>query len=399
MTEKGLGDNRIVPDFLRIKHEYLFRLIGNEGRLSLESKCVLLILILLFPCLVLNSFSGQFPGTLEAYFINGWAHFLASIFTGVFAWLLVRFLKRINEKIGHVNSIIHPSRSLRTIERYLTGRKAEQEDKRALFMKEVNRYKKWTKSLTSYKWYYFDAMGGAICGLIVGIYLVGPAHGWILNDLLKGLYVRIWYVFYGFFLGAFLFYIFAGYHAIRKYCQNVVPYGELVPLDPDRTGGLRELGRLSLDLDLIVALPSIAFPIYLLRFKLFEFLGSEPQNISTNSEINIAIILSVLYAFLLVLVFFASISPAHDYMVKAKIEYLLKMHNEYRNMHTMLLQKLNTDAHVDPEEYQILSGLYNLYDRVEGMAVWPLDFRTTVRFLVTSLLPLISIGITISIPS
>jgi hypothetical protein len=95
--------------------------------------------------------------------------------------------------------------------------------------------------------------------------------------------------------------------------------------------------------------------------------------------------------------FFASISPAHDDMVKAKTEYVLKIHNEYKDMHEALLKKLNTKKRIGHLEYNRLEGLYKLYDRVESMAVWPLDFRTTARFFVTSLLPLISIGITVSL--
>lgn len=33
-----------------------------------------------------------------------------------------------------------------------------------------------------------------------------------------------------------------------------------------------------------------------------------------------------------------------------------------------------------------------------SMAVWPLDFQTTLRFSITSLLPIITVGITISMP-
>ena len=172
---------------------------------------------------------------------------------------------------------------------------------------------------------------------------------------------------------------------------------EILPLDPDRTGGLRELGQLALDLDLILAIPSVAFPIYLLRFKIFEFLGREVENISRATEINMAIMISILYGLLLVIIFFGSISPAHDDMVKAKRNYLLKIHGEYRDIHEELLRKLDTKQRVEPKEYSRLSSLHDLYDKVQSMAVWPLDFRTVVRFTATSLLPLVSVGISISI--
>lgn len=92
-----------------------------------------------------------------------------------------------------------------------------------------------------------------------------------------------------------------------------------------------------------------------------------------------------------------SISPAHDDMAKAKDEYLLKVHSEYRDIHEEVLRKLEPDELMGPEEYKRLSGLYELYDRVNSMAVWPLDFQTMIRFAITSILPILSIGISFSI--
>ena len=384
MPKKDASNERIIPDLLNMKYEYLFRTIGRDGKYSLESKCFFLVLILFISCLITNSLSG----TLLVYFIEGWGHFVATVFTGVFVWFLIRFLRKIDEKIHHVNQISSPPKRERGQEGYEEWKRWE---------RKIEKYTKWVRGLDSHKGYYFQAIGGSVCGFILGMFLIGPQHGWVQGNLLTELYLRAWFIFYGFFVGACLHYIFGGFWAIRKYCKDVVSHEEILPLDPDHTGGLRELGRLSLDLDLIVAVPSVAFPIYLLRFRLFEFLGREVKNIETHSEIRIAIMLSALYALLLVLVFFGSISPAHDDMVKAKNNYLLRMHSEYKGMHKELLHKLDTKQRVEPKEYSRLSGLYDLYDRVESMAVWPLDFRTTLRFLITSLLPLISVGITISL--
>ena len=235
------------------------------------------------------------------------------------------------------------------------------------------------------------------------MYVITPSHGWILYEsngwLLKDVYLRAWFISYGFFLGGCLHYIFDAYGAIRKYCKDVVSDEELLPLDPDRAGGLRELGRLSLDLDSIIALPSIAIPIYLLRFEILQSFGREVDGGIGAPQMQAAIVLCTLYALVLAVVFFASISPAHEPMVKAKVKYLLKIHKEYKDLHKKLLDKLDTKEIIEPTEYRRLSGLYDLYDRVERMAVWPLDFRTVVRFAITSTLPLLSIGITISFSS
>jgi len=389
MTEKDANKNRIIPDSLNMKYEYLFRTTGREGKYSLELKCLFLVSVLFIPCLITNFFSR----TLLDYIVQGWGHFLTTLFTGVFMWFMIRFVRRTDEKIHHVNQIISPPERKKRQEGYEEWHR---------WKRKIRKYTEWARPKSYYQWYYLQTIGGAICGFIISTTLIGPDyglnHGWVQGDFFKALYLVAWYTFFGFFCGACLHYISMGFWIIRKYCKDVVSYKEILPLDPDRTGGLRQLGRLSLDLGLIVALPSVAFPIYFLRPRLWEVLkvlGYPVITTVSHSEIYIASVLSIFYVILLVLVFFVSISPAHDDMVKAKNNYLLKVHGEYKDMHKELLRKLDTKQSIEPEEYERLSGLYDLYDKVEGMAVWPLDFRTVIRFMITSLLPLISVAISI----
>lgn len=378
MSEEDERNKRIIPDFLNIKYEYLFKTIGRNGRYSLELKCLFLVLILYIPGLITTSLAG----TLPIYVLEGWRHLFSTVFMVIVIWFLIRFLKRMDEKLQHVSQIIFPPKKEKP------NQEGYEEWNR--WKEKIEKYKKWARSsLASYRWHYFQEIGGAACGLILGIFIIDPEVGWVSNNLFNELYLRIWYIFLGFLVGACLGSIWGGFWAIRKYCKNVVSHEEILPLDPDHTGGLRELGRLALDLDLIVALPSIAFPLYLL--------GREPEFWGVKT-IQLGIGISVLYALVLIFVFFLSISPAHDDMVTAKTNYLLKIHREYKDMHKTLLKKLEPKRLIDPKEYDRLSDLYKLYDRVESMAVWPLDFRTTLRFSITSLLPLITVGITISIP-
>ena len=375
MTQEDESNGRIIPDLLNMRYEYLFRTIGKGGKLSLELKCLLLVLILYVPGLI----TSHFAGTLEIY-APDWRRFVSTVSIGVIVWLLIRFLKRMNRKIQHVSQILSPPKKERP------NQKGHKEWKR--WEEKIEHYKKWACSLTSHAWYYFQTIAGAICGYILGVLTIDPKIGWVGGNILTELYLRIWYVFLGFLVGGSLFFMWGVFWAIRKYCKNVISHEDILPLDPDRTGGLRELGRLALDLDLIVALPSIVFPLYLL----------------TNPELPISIenagpwiLISIAYALVLIFMFFVSISPAHDDMVTAKTNYLLKIHREYKDMHKKIVQKLEPEELIEPGEYKRLSGLYELYDRVESMAVWPLDFQTTLRFSITSLLPLISVGISISI--
>jgi len=69
-TEKEKNNERIIPDLLKIEHEYLFSNInsGPDGRLSLELKCLSLVLILYLPGLV----AAYFEGTWDIYVYDDW---------------------------------------------------------------------------------------------------------------------------------------------------------------------------------------------------------------------------------------------------------------------------------------------------------------------------------------
>jgi hypothetical protein len=368
MTGRDANKERFIPDLLDMKYEYLFRTIGKHGKYSTGLKCFFLILILSIPCLLMNYLTG----TLTDYFIGDWGYFVVTVFMGVFLWILIRFQKGIDEKIHIIGQAISPPKREREQEGYEAWMR---------WKKKVRNYVNWAHTrFFSYKRYYFSVIVGLVCGFIIGLFIIEPEYGWIQQNLLKELYLRAWWIFFGFLAGASFYYLVKGFWAIRIYCKDVVSHEEILPLHPDRTGGLKELGRLSFDLDLIVALPSIGFPIALLGFM---------QRVTKNIELAIA--LSALYALTLVFMFFIPISPAHDAMVKAKNDYILKVHDEYRDLHEELLKKLTTKKRIEPEEYSSLSNLYDLYKRIQSMAVWPLDFGTILRFSITSLVPIISV--------
>lgn len=378
---------RIVPDLLNMKYEFLLKTIGRKGFCSLELKCLFLLLILYVPGLITTLLAG----TWYSYIVDDWRRFIAIVFIGVFMWLMTRFVERINDEIQHVDQIISPPKKEKDQEGYKEWKNGEGYYKWRNWEKKLHKYTIWVRSgPASHKWYYFYVMLGIVAGLILNIFILDPTGvKWVQGDLLNEIYYRAWFVSLGFLMGACLHYIFGGFWIIRKYCKDVVSHEEILPLDPDRTGGLGELGRLSLDLDLIAALPSVVFPLYLFG-RQSEYLASLGSSVWVG--------ISVIYAIFLVFVFFVSISPAHDEMARAKKDYLLKIHSEYKDMHESILQKLEPGALIEPEEYKRLSGLYELYDRVKSMAVWPLDFQTTLRFSITSLLPIATIGITISVP-
>jgi hypothetical protein len=364
---------QIVPDFLNHSWEHLFRRIGNDGVLTCQIKCLALVLILYVPGLVITALTG----TLTRFLSIGWGFFLSNVLIGIIVWLLIDFLKEVNDKLVQVNQILTP----------LEGEVKQEELENVMKWEDrKEKYKQWTHKSRLYLWYYFYAFGASISSFFVCEFVVLEriGIGWVQNNPFNELYFITWFIALGFIGGACLHYIFLSFWIIRRYCKDVISTDEIRPFDPDHTGGLRELGRLALDLDLVVALPSLAFLIYL------------PQNPGVLA-IDVLIGISILYCLFLISVFFISLSPAHDSMINAKVRYLMKIHEEYRERHLELLNKLYTNEHLDSKDFSWLRGLYKLYDRVESMAVWPLDYRTLLRFLLTSILPLIASVITVSL--
>jgi len=360
---------RLIPDFLNLRYEYLFKILGNDGNLSYEAKCLFLVAILYTPGLIVTTLTD----TVKEFISIGWGFFLSNVLLGIVVWLLISFSRKANDKLVQVTEIIAPT-------------KKESEELKE-WKEKIEEYKEWTHfELTKWYWHYFQAITATIGGFLICKFIIleRVGIGWIQNNLLNELYFLAWFSFLGFLAGSSLSYVFIGFWLIRKYCKDVISEKEVKPLDPDHTGGLRELGRLSLDLDLVVALPSLTFLIYL------------PQRPEVLS-VEVLGGLSILYCLLLISVFFITLSPAHNAMVKAKIDCLTKIHKEYREMHETLIEKLVTEKRLKKEDYERLKGLYDLYDRTESMAVWPLDYRILLRFLVTSVLPLIASVITISL--
>jgi len=377
---------RFIPDLLELPFEYLFKILGGDSnRLPRQVRCLILVLILYAPGLMVTSITG----TVTVFVSEGWGFFLSNILIGLVVWLLIGFLKNVNGKIENVNRIIAPIES--ETSKATTLEEQTKQNDRPSWNKRKENYKKWVSGEIDKgaKWYYSQALATAVLGLLISKFVVVEKIGWIQGNLFNELYLVMWFTFLGFLAGASLYYIEFGFWMIRKFCKDVITDAEILPLDPDHTGGLRELGRMSLDLDLVVALPSLVFLIYI------------PQNpdILTKwigKEIFIAI--TILYTLFLTCVFFISLSPAHDDMARAKTKHLMKIHDEYRDIHSKLIRKLTTKGEqLKKEDYDIVKGLYDLYDRVENMSVWPLNYRILIRFILTSILPLITALITISI--
>jgi hypothetical protein len=72
--------------------------------LSYETKCVVLVLLLYIPGLIITALTG----TITSFISVGWGFFFSNVLIGVVVWLLIGFLRKVEEKIVQVSQIIAP---------------------------------------------------------------------------------------------------------------------------------------------------------------------------------------------------------------------------------------------------------------------------------------------------
>ncbi len=327
--------------------EFFLRHICNPGRLGYGIKCLTSAIVIY----AIGITSTALGGTLLEY-LNDYGFLVANLVMGVALWSLSRSMREIDDAIILVAPDKKDSAQLRD-------------------------FFKWAKVQDSVWWYHLDTIGGALIALSVGILvvlptLIPPQH-WVRNgNLITALFYLSWITYLGYVIGVAVNRIFGAVWIIRKYCRDFLNAENIFPLNPDRLGGLRPLGRLALDLELTVAIPSLVILAFLIL-------------VPSLAKGTFTIVMSGLYTALLAAVFFVPLSPAHDSMVDAKESALRQLNDLFKRLHTETLPSIELPS---PQKLAGMRDLYFLYSEAEKMAVWPLDIRSLIRFSVTSAIPL-----------
>ncbi len=181
-----------------------------------------------------------------------------------------------------------------------------------------------------------------------------------------------WCAAVGYVIGASIFVAIGAIKALRKYCRTFVSPDKIVALNPDRVGGLKPFGEISLSLDIALSLPSTVFMVYL---------GSGGASITHP----IVAAMLALYTVLLVVVFLVPMAPAHNAMSAAKERALEEVNGIFLKIHSKMSGQGNR---LDPHAISNLNDVHVLYERVSRMAVWPLDSGIILKFAATALYPL-----------
>lgn len=335
--------------------EAFLRTLGKDGkRLSYTVRCLLFGITLWITGLIIAYFSGA-----GYSFVTQYGFLTTCVVVGIALWALIRFFKKIDDTFMKLD----------------VGGTVPQ----GFFEWVRTKEKSWFTAFG----YYADAIGLAVIGFLFSYFVLPSGHPfqkppWIVNQV-TFIYLVVWYTLIFFMAGACISKVIAAIVIIRHFCKVYVKSENLMPLNPDKTGGLRLLGRLCLELDMAVAIPSIVFIVYFIKGV-------------TVFNVYIVVFLSM-YTLLLGIVFFVPITPAHDAMLDAKEQELQKISTLFRDFYSTISDRKKA---LDPKYLEGLRNLHFLYEEINKMSVWPLDFRTLGRFLATSLLPWIG-AITVEI--
>ncbi len=142
------------------------------------------------------------------------------------------------------------------------------------------------------------------------------------------------------------------------------------PLHPDKCGGLKVIGSLSIAMHYFLQL----IILFLTMIVIFN----------SGSLHNIVFILTFL-SLVIVTIFslFFSLYKAHSKMQSAKDNLLIKLHLEFRKNYDQLL---NDEFKKDIANN--LQSIHNLYALAEKMPVWPFDIHSIIRFFSAISIPI-----------
>lgn len=225
-------------------------------------------------------------------------------------------------------------------------------------------------------WYYLDTIGGALIGGALGFYWVThPNTPWwgIIDQGISAYFFVAACAVVAYVVGAAVFVTVGAVQMITRYCSYCITPKTILPLNPDKVGGLKPLGQFSLELDFVLAIPSLVI------------LSSLVQGVDLKDPTVAGVI--ILYTVFLVIMFFIPLSAVHNSMLTAKEQARVRTNTMFRDMYSRISED---DKPTDEKTLESLKNLYFLYEKAEKMAVWPLDLGIIIKFTATSTFPIVA---------
>jgi len=212
----------------------------------------------------------------------------------------------------------------------------------------------WSAMMATAHYYALDTYG----------YDLWSSQNYLVTFITRTIYETI---VFGFLFPLLLFKFLTTLYTIKHICLDLTKEKiiRLRPINPDKAGGLGDLGKYSLKLVILLLPPLI--PI-------FAYMIFNPVTMVLLSGLT-------LYIPLLVLTFFYPLSGAHRAMKEFKDRELQNLSHKFNAIYDTFIEKIDPDADtLIPEEYDALEKIDRLYKKAEKMPVWPFDTDTITKF-------------------
>jgi hypothetical protein len=177
--------------------------------------------------------------------------------------------------------------------------------------------------------------------------------------------------------------------AVAVLLRDIVAHAELhiLPLHPDKAGGLQPIGRLGLRNQ--YALTLLGLNIVLGGFVAYHFLNQD------NDVIRFVAAAAIAYVTIGPLVFVAPLLPFRDGMMRNKAQLMNGVALRMRGELDDLRSRFQSGA-ITAEDAQLLERLCKIGAVIEDLPVWPFDAFTLRKFFTAYVVPIIG---SLSVPA
>ena len=232
---------------------------------------------------------------------------------------------------------------------------------------------------------------GSVVGLVVAYfnyvtYIQASVGFWISNGgrLLPVGYVYLYCI--------FLFYAFAPVYVIRNiaiafFLRDIVANAQLrlLPLHPDKSGGLRPVAQIGLRNQYVLTLFGVN--VVLLVAVSFRYLA-----VPTSLY---GLIAAAIIAYLVLgpLVFVGPLLPFRAGMLRTKSELMSEVARRVRVELQRVRAKINKEEPITKEDEELIDRLRKIGAVIDELPVWPFDAGTWRKFLTAYVIPVVgSVG-------
>lgn len=157
----------------------------------------------------------------------------------------------------------------------------------------------------------------------------------------------------------------------------------VLPLHPDRAGGLQPVGRLGLRNQ--YALTAVGLNFVAALAVAYVFLDGH----MSKSLVVLLIVLFVVYVVLSPVIFMTPLMPFRDEMLKRKTELQANVARRLLTELDQLYSRLSS-GEIRAEDQGLVERLRSIAAVIDEMPVWPFDAATLRKFFTAMILPVVS---------